>query len=141
MILAGSSFRKYISEGNSSVPVRVVISCLMASIFWQNTTPTMTPTSVPITPIDAPVMKNIRRIAPRFMPIVRKIAISRLLSLTNITRPETMFSEATSKIIVRIRNITLRSTFSAPESAALVCCQSLTQPASSTAWSIAGRKS
>ena len=42
--------------------------------------------------------------------MVRRIAISLPLSFTSMIRPETILSAATSTIMVRIRNITLRST-------------------------------
>ena len=46
------------------------------------------------------------------------------LSLTSMIRPETIFSAATSTIMVRIRNITLRSTCSALKKVELRCRQS-----------------
>ena len=50
--------------------------------------------------------------------------MSRPLSLTSMIRPETMLNAATSTISVRIRNITLRSTWSALKNVALRCRQS-----------------
>src|SRR5258705_102459 len=49
-------------------------------------------------------------IDPGEAPMVRRIAISLPLSFTSMIRPETIFSAATRTIMVRIRNITLRST-------------------------------
>jgi hypothetical protein len=45
--------------------------------------------------------------------MVRNMAMSRLLSFTNMVRPEMIFSAATSTIKVRIKNITVRSICSA----------------------------
>jgi hypothetical protein len=46
------------------------------------------------------------------------------LSFTSMIRPETMLSAATSTIMVRIKNITLRSTCSALKKVELRCRQS-----------------
>ena len=56
--------------------------------------------------------------------MVRRIAMSLPLSLTSMIRPETILSAATSTIMVRIRNITLRSTCSALKKVELRCRQS-----------------
>ena len=72
--------------------------------------PTRKPVIVPTTPIAAPVIRNTRMIAPCEAPMVRRIAMSLPLSFTSMIRPETMLSAATRTIMVRIRNITLRST-------------------------------
>ncbi len=61
---------------------------------------------------------------PRVAPMVRRIAMSALLSFTSMIRPETMLSAATSTISIRIRNITLRSTSSTPKNVLLRCRQS-----------------
>jgi predicted lysophospholipase L1 biosynthesis ABC-type transport system permease subunit len=61
-------------------------------------------------PTLAPDRKNMRIIIALVAPIVRNIAISRLLSFTNIIRLEIMLKAATRIISVRIKNITLRST-------------------------------
>ena len=61
----------------------------------------------------APVTRKIRSTAPRVAPMVRSIAMSRPLSFTSMVMPEMMFSAATRMIRVRMRNITVRSTFSA----------------------------
>ena len=54
-------------------------------------------------------------IAPRVAPMVRRMAMSALLSFTSMIRPEMMFSAATSTISIRMRNMTLRSTSSTPK--------------------------
>ena len=92
------------------------------------------PASDPITPMLAPVMKNTRKTMPRLAPIERNTAISRCLSRTNITSPDTILSAATSKISVRMRNMTLRSTSSAPASVRLDCFQSTKETSSPAAF-------
>ena len=48
---------------------------------------------------------------PRVAPMVRRIAMLRPLSFTSMIWPEMMLKAATTMISVRIRNITLRSTW------------------------------
>ena len=79
----------------------------------------MTPAMVPAMPMAAPVMKKTRRTEPRVAPMVRRMAMSPPLSLTSMMRPEMMFSAATRMISARIRNMTLRSTASAPKNVLL----------------------
>ena len=79
---------------------------------------------VPVTPIEAPVIRNTRVIAPCVAPMVRRMAMSCPLSFTSMIRPETILSAATSTISVRIRNMTLRSTCSALKNVAFLCRQS-----------------
>ena len=76
-------------------------------------------------PIDAPAMRKMRRIEPRDAPMVRRMAMSELLSFTSMMRPEMMLSAATSTISVRMMNMTLRSTFSASKNVLLRCRQSV----------------
>ena len=64
-------------------------------------------------------------IEPCVAPMVRRIAMSGPLSFTSMIRPEMMLSAATSTISVRIRNITLRSTWSALKKVALRWRQSI----------------
>ena len=78
----------------------------------------------PTTPIAAPVIRNTRMIAPCVAPMVRRMPMSRPLSFTSMIRLEAMLNAATSMISVRIRNITLRSTWSALKNVALRCRQS-----------------
>ena len=91
----------------------------------QMTVPSRKPTTVPTTPIEAPVMRKTRMIEPCVAPMVRRMATSWPLSFTSMIRPDTMLSAATSTISVRIRNITLRSTCSAVKKAEFLCCQSM----------------
>ena len=87
--------------------------------------PSRKPTTVPTTPIEAPVMRKMRMMAPCVAPMVRRIAMSLPLSFTSMIRPETILSAATSTINVRIKNITLRSTCSALKNVALRWRQSI----------------
>ena len=107
---AGSRDRKYSSGENSSVLVSHDRKRRISSMLRQITVPSRKPTTVPTTPIEAPVIRNTRMIAPWVAPMVRRMAMSEPLSLTSMIRPETILSAATSTINVRIRNITLRST-------------------------------
>ena len=50
--------------------------------------------SAPADPIDVPIMRKIRKIEPRVAPIVRRIAISRVLSFTSMVRPEIILNAA-----------------------------------------------
>ena len=88
--------------------------------------PRTSPARVPTTPIEAPVMRNTRIIAPRVAPMVRRMATSRPLSFTSIIRPEMMLSAATSTISDRMMNITLRSTSSTVKNVSLRARQSET---------------
>ena len=58
----------------------------MDSTLRQTITPKSTPAKVPTMPIAAPVMKNIRMMAPDDAPIVRRMAMSAPLSLTSMIR-------------------------------------------------------
>ena len=91
----------------------------------QMTVPSRKPTTVPTTPIEAPVMRKTRMIEPCVAPMVRRMAMSLPLSFTSMISPDTMLSAATSTIKVRIRNITLRSTCSALKKVALRWRQSI----------------
>ncbi len=87
-------------------------------------TPRVRPSRVPKTPMEAPLRRKTRRIMARVAPMVRRIAMSRPLSFTSMIWPEMMLKAATRMISVRIRNMTLRSTWSALKKLAFDCCQS-----------------
>jgi hypothetical protein len=95
-------------------------------MFNAKLSPKINPKKVPTTPTDDPHIKKIRKTAPRVAPIVRKMAISLPLSLTNIIRLDTMLNAATHTINVKIKNITVRSTFNALNKLAFNTCQSFT---------------
>ena len=80
---------------------------------------------MPETPIAAPVMRKMRRIAPRVAPIVRNTATARALSCTSMMRPEMMLSAATSTMSDRMTNITEASTASTSKKVRLVSRQSV----------------
>ena len=80
---------------------------------------------MPTTPTEAPVIMKMRMIAPCVTPMVRRMPMSRPLSLTSMIRPDVMLNAATITMMVRIRNITLRSTCSALKKVALRWRQSI----------------
>ena len=63
-------------------------------------------------------------IMPRVAPMVRRMAMSRPLSFTSMIMDEMMLNAATTMIRVRIRNMTLRSTWMALKKLELARCQS-----------------
>ncbi len=122
--LAGSCERKRISADHSSAPSRLSRPRRIVSMLSAKARPSRKPSRVPTTPIEAPLRRKTRRIAPRVAPIVRMIAMSRPLLFTSMVMPVMMLKAATRMIRVRIRNITLRSTWSAAKKWELSCCQS-----------------
>jgi len=110
-------------------------------MFAAKTSPSAKPAIVPKTPIEAPVIRNTRMIAPRVAPMVRRIAMSFDLSFTSMIRPETMFRAATMTIRVRMMNMTLRSTSRAAKKVRLRWRQSESSTGRSAAISIAERAS
>ena len=83
---------------------------------------------VPMMPTLAPLRKKMRMMVPFVAPMVRRMAMSRPLSLTSMIMLEMMLNAATTMMRVRIRNMTLRSTWMALKKLALACCQSWTRP-------------
>ena len=83
------------------------------------------PTIVPTTPTEAPVTMNTRMIAPWVTPMVRRMPMSRPLSFTSMIRPEAMLNVATITMMVKMRNMTLRSTCSALKKVAFRWRQSI----------------
>ncbi len=69
-------------------------------------------------PIAAPDTKKIRKIADWLAPIVRKIAMSRVLFFTSMTIPLMIFIAAIATTMPRMMLMATRSTFSAPQIAA-----------------------
>ncbi|CAL9919243.1 hypothetical protein LSO9J_70009 [Candidatus Liberibacter solanacearum] len=109
-ILEGNSVNKYASVSNITTPNAFKKNCRITSTLTEIKIPIITPTQVPEIPIKAPIIKNIAIIEEMRAPIVRKIAISRLFSFTNITKPEIILREATKTINAKITNIALLST-------------------------------
>ncbi len=58
-------------------------------------------------------------IAPCVAPMVRRMPMSRPLSFTSMIRLDAILNAATTTIKSRIRNMTLRSTWSAPKNVEL----------------------
>ena len=83
------------------------------SIFRENTTPRITPESVAKKPIVKPVKKKVFLIDLLLKPRVFNIAISLVLFLINIVKPEIILKAATIIINVKIINMTFLSTFKA----------------------------
>ena len=86
---------------------------LILSIFKENTMPNISPVIVAVSPIKNPVRKKDLIIDFFGRPNDFKIAISLVLFLIKIVKPEIMLNAATIIIKVNIKNITLRSTFKA----------------------------
>ncbi len=87
----------------------------MDSMLRETSSPRARPATVPTTPILAPLSRKMRMIMPRVAPMVRRMAMSRPLSLTSMICPEITLNAATRMTMVRIRNITLRSTATTPK--------------------------
>ena len=112
-ISLGNFSKKYISLGNISRLKTVERNILTFSIFSENNTPKIIPLIEAKNPIVKPVKKNDFFIEVLFKPNVFKIAISLVLFLINIVRPEIILNAATTIINVNIINITFLSTFKA----------------------------
>ena len=112
-ISLGSSSKKYMSLGNISNLKTVERNILTFSIFDENITPKIIPIIVAKKPIVKPVKKKDFFIEVLFKPKVFKMAISLVLFLINIVRPEIILNAATIIINVSIINITFLSTFKA----------------------------
>ena len=76
----------------------------------QNRVPSTTPAAVPAAPIITPSRKKILSIALREAPMVRRMAMSRPLFFTSMTRPEMMFRVVIATSIIRISLIAVDST-------------------------------
>ena len=91
-------------------------NCLKFSTYIENVTPRIIPKIVADVPIMIPIKKNILIIDLFNTPIDFKIAISRVLFLTNIVKPEIILKAATIMINDKIINITFLSTLRAENS-------------------------
>ena len=83
---------------------------LSFSILIENIIPKIIPLIVAKKPIVKPVKKNVFLIDWLLKPSVLRIAISLVLFLINIVKPETILNAATTTIKERIINITFLST-------------------------------
>ena len=88
----------------------------MFSTYFENNTPSSIPKNVADVPITKPTRKNIFLIEEFLTPIDLSIAISLVLFLTNIVKPEIILNAATIIIKDKIINITFLSTFNAENS-------------------------
>ena len=93
----------------------------------QNTTPIRVPSSVPVTPTEAPHIRKMRITAPRPAPSVRSTAMSRVLSFTIMISDEITLNAATRMISSGSENMTFCSTCTAAKKLLLLCCQSTHQ--------------
>ena len=83
----------------------------------------MTPVVVAVKPISNPIIKKIFLIDLFLTPIDLRIAISLVLFLTRIVKPEIILKAATIIINESIINITFLSTFNAENSGRLISAQ------------------
>ena len=95
----------------------------MFSIYKENITPKKIPKKVAKVPIITPTKKKIFIIDLFSTPIDLRIAISRVLFLTRMVKPEMMLKAATIIISDKIINMTLRSTFKAEKSELFISAQ------------------
>tara|TARA_E500000178_G_scaffold340405_1_gene383053 strand:+ start:469 stop:1041 length:573 start_codon:yes stop_codon:yes gene_type:complete len=112
-ISEGILLKKYISSGKILILNILLIKILIFSIYMENITPRKIPKIVAEVPIIIPTRKNIFFIDLLRTPIDLSIAISLVLFLTSIVRPEIILNAATTIIKDRIINITFLSTFRA----------------------------
>ena len=113
LISEGILLKKYISSGKRLILKTSLMNSLIFSIYIENKTPNIIPNMVAEDPIIKPTIKNIFEIDLFNTPIDLSIAISLVLFLTNIVRPEIMLKAATIIINERIINITFLSTLRA----------------------------
>ena len=92
-------------------------------MYNEKVTPKKIPNKVAEVPISTPIRKKILIIDLFKTPIDFKIAISRVLFLTKIVKPEIMLNAATIIISDNIINITLRSTFKAENNDLFISAQ------------------
>ena len=113
LISLGNFSKKYISLGKISKLKTFEKKIRIFSIFEENKIPRTIPDIVAKKPIVNPVKKKDFFMEELFKPKVFKIAISLVLFLINIVRPEIILNAATIIIKVSIINITFLSTFKA----------------------------
>ena len=90
--------------------------------------PRITPSAIPNAPIVVPTVTNTLIIPRRLAPIVRRMAISRVLARTSMISDDNMLNTATSTISDSTTNIAIRSTSSASNKAEFICRQSTIWP-------------
>ena len=113
LISDGILLRKYISSGKRLILKTLLKNSLIFSIYIENKIPSTIPNKVANDPIKNPTIKNIFEIDLFRTPIDLSIAISLVLFLTNIVKPEIILKAATMIINESIINITFLSTLRA----------------------------
>ena len=113
LISDGILLKKYISSGNKLILKIVLKKVLTFSIYIENIMPRIIPNKVADDPIITPTKKKILVIDLFNTPIDFNIAISRVLFLTSIVKPDIILNAATIIISDKIINITFLSTFKA----------------------------
>ena len=108
----------------SSTSVKDSSQSLILLMLEAKATPIIKPKKVPKTPIDDPQIRKIRMIPNFVMPRVRRSAMFLFLSLTNIIMLEIILKTATKIIKVKMKNMTVLSTFKASMKPELALCQS-----------------
>ena len=98
-------------------------NCLKFSTYNENVTPKKIPNIVAEVPIITPIKKKILTIDLFKTPIDFKIAISLVLFLTKIVKPEIILKAATIIIKDKIINITFLSTFNAENKELFISAQ------------------
>tara|TARA_B100001093_G_C26298715_1_gene788426 strand:- start:90 stop:590 length:501 start_codon:yes stop_codon:yes gene_type:complete len=109
----GIVLKKYISSGNKLILKTELKNCRKFSTYIENVIPKIIPKTVAEKPIITPIRKNIFIMDLFKTPIDFRIAISLVLFLTSIVKPEIILKAATMIIRDRIINITFLSTFKA----------------------------
>ena len=113
LISEGIELKKYISSGNKLMLKNSLRNCLKFSTYIEKVIPKIIPKIVAEVPIITPIKKKIFIIDLLRTPIDLSIAISFVLFLTSIVKPEIILKAATIMINVKIINITFGSTFNA----------------------------
>jgi hypothetical protein len=111
---------------NTCAPVTNSTNRWIGWMKTQNRMPSSSPAPVPSAPIEAPAMKKMRRIEPRVAPMVRRMAMSRLLFFTSMTSPLMMFSATTATTTIRMSRMAVRSTCRASKKLEFFSVQSST---------------
>ena len=113
LISDGILLKKYISSGKRLMFKNLLINSRIFSTYIENNTPIIIPNIVAKDPIIKPTLKKIFDIDLFETPIDFRIAISLVLFLTSIVKPEIMLKAATIIINESIINITFLSTLRA----------------------------
>ena len=106
------------------------------STYIEKVTPKIIPKVVAVVPIITPIKKNIFTIDLFKTPIDFKIAISFVLFLTKIVKPEIILNAATIIINDKIINITFLSTFKAENNELFISDHEYTKSLGKFFWAI-----